>query len=322
MRIAGLLRAAVVALCMAAGHAAFASDYPNKPIKLIVTVAAGGPIDTIARLLADEMSGPLGQTVIVENRAGAGGTTGARSVVTSDPDGYTLMLSTLQTFGIAPALYPEAAIDAAKFTPVGLAIEFPFVFVVPAQVPANSPREFVTYARERKGSLSFGGSLATPAHLLGILFTKSNDLDIAFVPYKGLAPSISDLVSARTHMAFDAMTTLLPLIREGKLRALGVLSEKRSVLLPDVPTMSESGFSGFPGNPWTGIVAPPGTPKAIVERVNQALNAALKSPKSVQLMEKLGLSPIGGSADAFAKRISEDQPRWMTLVKDAGVKPE
>ena len=315
------MRLAATALALVAGSA-HAQDYPTKPVRMVVTVAAGGPIDTIARLLADQMAGPLGQSVIVENRAGAGGVMGARSVATADPDGYTLMLATLQTYSIAPALYPDFAADAAKLVPVGLAMEFPFIFVVPSQVPAKTAKDFVAYARANKGTLNFGGSLATPAHLLGMMFSRSNDLDMTYVPYRGLAPSIGDLVSARTHMAFDAMSTLIPLVQEGKLRALGVLSPQRSKLFPDVPTMAESGFAGFPGNPWTGVVAPPNTPRRIVERVNAALNAALRAQKSAELMDKLALSPVGGSPEDFAQRIREDQPKWMALVQSAGVKPE
>jgi tripartite-type tricarboxylate transporter receptor subunit TctC len=243
-------------------------------------------------------------------------------VATADPDGYTLLFSTLQTFAIAPALYQNPGYDPGRFVPVALVAEFPFVFVVPAQVPAKTPKEFVAFARTSKEKLSFGGSLATPPQLLGELFKRANDLDIVYVPYKGLAPSISDLISARTHMAFDAIPTLIPLIREGKLRALAVLSAGRSPLFPDVPTMAESGYPDFPGNPWSAIVAPPGTPEAIVQRVNAAINAALKAPETRERMQKLSLIPLGGAPQDLARVISADRPKWQEIVRLSGAKAE
>lgn len=301
---------------------ATAQIYPVKPIRLVVTVASGGPIDTIARLVAEHMQPHLGQPVVVENRTGAGGTIGARSVASAEPDGYTLLWSTLQTFAIAPVLYQNPGYDPDKFVPIGLAAEFPFVFVVPAQIPARTPKEFVEFARASKDKLSFGGSLATPAQLFGLLFNRINKLDIVYVPYKGLAPSLADLLSARTQMAFDAIATLIPLINEGKLRPLAVISAARSPLFPDVPTIAESGYPDFPGSPWTGIVGPPGTPDHVVKRVNAALNAALREPQSRERMSKLTLSPLGGSPRDFAERISADQPKWREVIRLSEAKAE
>lgn len=316
-------KALLVALAAAFWAApAAAQSYPNKPIKLIVTVAAGGPIDTMARLFAEQMQPHLGQPVVVDNRPGAGGTVGAKSVATSDPDGYTLMFSTLQTFAIAPALYQNPGYDPDKLVPIALTAEFPFIFVVPAQIPAKDVKEFVAFAKTSKEKLAFGGSLATPAHLFGELFRRVNDLDMVYVPYRGLAPSISDLISARTHMAFDAVTTLIPLVKEGKLRPLAVLSAARSPLFPDVPTIRESGYNDFPGNPWTAIVAPPGTPDVVVKRVNDAINAALKAPETRERMDKLGLGPLGGTPKELAGRIATDSPKWREIVKASGAKAE
>ena len=301
---------------------AWSQSYPSKPIRLVVTVAAGGPIDTAARALAEQLQTMLGQPVIVDNRPGAGGTIGAKSVEASSPDGYTLLFATLQTYGIAPALYENQAYNPDSFVPVGLFAEFPFVFVVPAAVPAATPKEFIEFAKRSKEPLSFGGSLATPAHLLGLLFNRQNGLDITYIPYRGLAPSISDLISARTHMAFDALPSLLPLINEGKLKALAVLSQTRSSSLPAIPTMIESGYSDFPTNPWTGIVAPPGTPAPVVQRVSAALRAALEVPDMQARMKALSLIPLGGSADDFKKRIQADAPVWQGIVRASGAKAE
>lgn len=289
---------------------------------MIVTVAPGGPIDTIARLVAEQMQPHLGQPVVVDNRPGAGGTVGARAAASADPDGYTLLFSTLQTFAIAPALYQNPGYDPAKLVPIALTAEFPFIFVVPAQSPASSVKEFVAYAKNSKEKLAFGGSLATPAHLFGELFKRVNDLDMVYVPYRGLAPSISDLIGARTHMAFDAVTTLIPLVRDGKLRPLAVMSASRSPLFPEVPTIAESGYSDFPRNPWAAIVAPPGTPEPIVRRVNEAINAALKAPDTRDKMDKLGLAPLGGTPKDLSDKIAVDQPKWRDIVKASGAKAE
>ena len=312
----------LVCLFAAFGSSASAQPYPNKPIRMLVTVAPGGPIDTVARTLAEFMQPILGQPVVVENWPGAGGTIGAKAAETADPDGYTILLSTLQTYGIAPFLYENPGYNPDNFVPVGMVAEFPFVFVVPAVVPAKTPKEFVEFVRNSKEPLSFGGSLATPAHLLGVLFNQANKLDIQYIPYKGLAPSMADLLSARTHMAFDALPTLIPLIKDGKLRPLAVLSRSRLKMLPDVPTMHESGYPTFPTNPWTGVVAPAGTPQEIVNRLNTAINAAISTPEAQAKMQALALAPIGGSPEEFVQRIKADVPVWKELVRASGAKPQ
>ena len=296
--------------------------YPTKPIRLIVSVAAGGPIDTIARALGDAMQTILGQPIVVENKPGAGGTLGVKAAEAASPDGYTLLLATLQKHGIANVLYEHQGYKSDHFIPIGLVAEFPFVFVVPSQVPATSVKQFVEFTKNSKEPLSFGGSVATPAHLLPLLFNKRNGLDITYVPYRGLAPSISDLVTAITHMAFDALTTLLPLIKEGKLRPLAVLSKARLPELPDVPTMTESGYPDFPTNPWTGIVAVPGTSQLIVRRLNETINVALASPEAKQRMLALSLVILGGSPEAFAKKIETDMPIWEEIVRLSGAKAQ
>lgn len=301
---------------------AMSQNYPTKPVRLIVPVAPGGPIDTIARLAGEALEKELGQPVIVESRAGAGGTIASKAVATADPDGYTLLFATLQTFGIAPALYTNTGYATKDFTPVVMVAEFPFLFVAPAVVPAKTVKEFIEFARTSKEKLSFGGSLATPAQLLGELFARTNKLDIVYVPYKGLAPSISDLIGGRTHMAFDAMGNLLPLVKEGKLRPLAILSAERSKFLPDVPTMAESGLTDFPVNPWAGIVAPAGTPDAVIQRLNTAVNNALTQPNMRERMESLALTPAGGTPQRFADKIKSDEPVWRDLVQQSGAKPQ
>ena len=311
---------AAAAFGLAATSHTSAQTYPDKPIRLIVAVAPGGPMDTMARFIAQEMQASLGQPIVVENRTGAGGTIGAKSVATADPDGYTLMWGTLQTVAIAPALYAKLDYDPAKFVPVGHVAFFPHIFVVPVQVPANTVREFVSFAKNTKEQLSFGGSLATPPQLMGLLFNRINGLDIVYVPYKGAAPSLADLMSARTHMAFDGLVTLHPLIKEGKLRPLAVTAATRSAELPDVPTMIESGYPDFPQNPWAGILAPAGTPQPVVARINAAINSALKSDEVKARLARLSLIPGGGSPDDFATLIKNDGPKWTEIVKISGAK--
>ena len=317
-----LLLVAIVLASLSALTSAHAQTYPTKPIRLIVSVAAGGPIDTIARALGEAMQPVLGQPIIVENKPGAGGTLGVKAAEAAQPDGYTLLFATLQTHGIADVMYEHQGYTSENFIPIGLVAEFPFVFVVPAAVPATSVKEFVEFAKASKEPLSFGGSLATPAHLLGLLFNRLNGLDITYVPYRGLAPSISDLLSARTHMAFDALPTLLPLINEGKLRPLAVLSQSRLPSVPKVPTMIESGYFDFPTNPWTGVVALPGTPTPIISRLNTAINAALAAPETKERMKALGLVTLGGSPEEFAKKIKADMPVWKEIVRLSGAKAQ
>jgi len=317
-----LLSAVVAALCLPAAGSASAQTYPDRPIKIIVAVAPGGPMDTMARFTAQQMQESLGQPVVVENRAGAGGTIGAKSVATAEPDGYTFLWGTLQAVTIAPTLYKKLDYDPAAFVPVGLVMHLPSVFVVPVQVPANTVSEFVTFAKNSREKLNFGGSLATPPQLMGLLFNKINGLDIVYVPYKGAAPSLGDLISARTHMAFDGLVTLHPLIREGKLRPLAVTGATRSPTLPDVPTMIESGYPDFPQDPWAGLLAPAGTPAHVVTKVNAAVNAALKSEEVRAQLARLSLVPAGGSPEDFAAVIKRDKPKWAEIVKLSGATVE
>src|SRR5262245_9088145 len=232
---------AASALALAVHTQASAQAYPDKPIKIIVTVAPGGPMDTIARFVGQQMQVRLGQPVVVENRPGAGATLGAKAVATAPADGYTLMWGTLSVVAIAPALYKDPGYDPKAFVPAAMVAEFPHVMVISPSVPANNMPEFLAYATANRGQLNFGGSLGTPPQLLGSMFSKVADLGMTYVPYKGGAPSIPDLLAGRLQMQFDALTLLQPLIKEGKVRALAVASDKRWPGLPDVPTLAEAG---------------------------------------------------------------------------------
>ena len=297
---------------------AAAQSYPERPIKLIVPFAPGGPMDTMARLVGQQLNTALGQPVIVENRAGAGGALGSKAVAIADPDGYTLLWGSSGTMSILPELNKKLDYDPKAFVPVALVALLPHVFVVPPAVPAKTVKEFVAYAKANPGKLNFGASLGTPPHLMGALFKSLADLDITFIPYKGAAPSITDLMGGQTHLQFDALTTLYPLIAEGKLRALAVTSAQRWPALPDVPTMIESGYPTFPQNAWSGVVAPAGTPTAIVAKLNAAINGGLKTEDAkVSLMKFSAITQPGTPAE-FSTFIAEQSPKWAELVRLSG----
>ena len=251
---------------------AAAQSYPDKPIRIIVAVAAGGPMDTMARAIAQQMQARLGQPVVVENRPGAGTTIGAKAVVNAEPDGLTLLWGTLSMVAIAPVLYKDLDFDPKALVPVALVAEFPSVMVIPPSLPAQTMAEFIAYAKANRGKMNYGGSLGTPPQLMGAMFNKVADLGMTYVPYRGGAPSMPDLIAGRLHMQFDALTLLVPLVKDGKLRALAVQTPTRWPDLPDVPTLREAGFADFPGNAWAGIMAPPKTP--------QLMSSASSTPPS------------------------------------------
>ena len=313
-----LLSLAASALALAPIHRAPAQSYPDKPIKIIVTVAAGGPMDTIARFVGQQMQARLGQPVVVDNRPGAGSTLGGKAVASAEPDGSTLMWGTLSVTAIAPALYKEPGYDPKAFTMVGLVAEFPHVVVVPPSLPVNTMAEFIAYAKAHPGEMNFGGSLGTPPQLLGSMFSKVAGLGMTYVPYKGGAPSLADLMTGRLQMQFDALTLLQPLVKEGKLRALAVLTPTRWPELPDVPTMREVGFGDFPGNPWAGIMAPSNMPQPIVRKLNATINDILRSNEAKESLAKLNVLLRPGTPEEFSAFVAKDTPTWTEMVRESG----
>jgi tripartite-type tricarboxylate transporter receptor subunit TctC len=300
------LLSGAVAFSVGAAGGVHAQSYPDKPMKIIVAVAAGGPMDTMARAVAQQMHAKLGQPVVVENRTGAGTTIGAKAVVTAEPDGYTLLWGTLSMVAIAPVLYKDLDFDPKTLVPVALVAEFPSVLVIPPSLPVNNVAEFIAYAKANRGKLNYGGSLGTPPMLMGMQFNKVADLGMTYVPYRGGAPSIPDL------------TLLVPLIKEGKLRALGVQGSARWPDLPDVPTLREAGFADFPGNAWAGIMAPPRTPQHIVSKVNATVNEILTSAETRASLAKLNVLLRPGSPQEFAAFITKETPKWSEMVRESG----
>jgi tripartite-type tricarboxylate transporter receptor subunit TctC len=319
-----ILLSAIVALGLglAVTEAAMAQSYPDKPIKLIVPFPPGGPTDFVARLVAQHLSANLGQ-VVIDNRPGAGGTIATRAVASAEPDGYTLLYGSSATLGIAPALYKKVEYDAIRsFAPIALVSRVPFVLGIAATVPATTLREFIAYAKANPGKLNFGATMGTPPHLVGELFKVTTGTDIFYVPYKGAAQAMTDLLGEQMHMTIEGITTLLPHIQSGKVRALAVMSAERIPALAQVPTMVESGYGGFPPASWTGVLAPAGTPAAVVGRLNAAINAGLQSPEITASFARFSAQAKIGSPQDFADFIATEAPKWAALVKASGAKVE
>jgi tripartite-type tricarboxylate transporter receptor subunit TctC len=318
--LAGL---SALALAIPLAGPAAAQSYPTKPIRLIVPFPPGGPIDTMGRMVANDLSARLGQQVIVDNRAGAGSTLGTKMAAAAEPDGYTLLFGSSGSLAVAPALYTTLDVDPLKaFVPVAKTALLPHVLVVANELPANSVKEFIAYARQNPGKLNYGAGLGTPPHLLSTLFKTKADIDAVYVPYKGSAASITDLLGGRTQFTIDGLLGLYPLIRDGKVRALAIARGERWPALPDVPTLVESGFPDFTIDAWTGVAAPAGTPAEIVAKLNAAINDGLKAPDSKATLAKFSAIADTGSPQDFAAFLAHEIPRWAALVQLAGAKAE
>lgn len=314
--------ASIAALVLSAAPA-LAQSYPTHPIRMIVPFPPGGPIDTMGRMVAQDLSKRLGQQVIVDNRAGAGSTLGTKAAAAAEPDGYTLLFGSSGSLAVAPALYTSLDVDPLKaFTPVARVALLPHVFVVSNALPVKTVKEFVDYAKARPGKLNFGAGLGTPPHLLTTLLVTKAGIDAVYVPYKGAAASITDLLAGRTQFTIDALTTLYPLIKGGKVRALAIARGERWPTLPDVPTLVESGYPDFTIDAWTAVEAPAGTPTAIVDKINAAINEGLKSPESAATLAKFSAIAEPGSPADFGKFLASEMPRWAALVKLAGAKAD
>ena len=317
-----LLLSAVIAFGVVANGIAGAQSYPERPIRLVVPFPPGGPTDYVARLIGQYLSAHLGQ-VVLDNRPGAGGTLASKAVAGAEADGYTLLYGSSATLGIAPALYPNVDYDpVTSFAPIALVSRVPFVLGVAAPVPAHTLAEFIAYAKANPGKLNFGATIGTPPHLVGELFKVTTGTDILYVPYKGAAQAMTDLLAGQMHMTIEGATTLLPHIASGKVRALAVMSPQRIPALPDVPTMLESGYSGFPAASWTGVLAPAGTSAAIVSKLNAGINAGLQSPEISTNFARFSAQAKIGSPQDFADFIAVEAPKWAALVKASGAKVE
>jgi tripartite-type tricarboxylate transporter receptor subunit TctC len=305
---------------LASGSAApaWAAEFPTRPIKMIAPFTPGSPVDVVARLLAQHLSIKLKQSVVVENRPGAGTTIGMKAASLAEPDGTTLLFQS-SSLVVAPAMYKNLDYDPLKsFTPVANVAWGSWVTVVPPSLPVHSPQELISYAKAHPGTLNFGFGQGTAPQLVGEWFNKTNGLEIASVPYKGGMQAITDMLGGTIHLNIGTSSTLMPLIRSGKIRAIAQWGKTREHDLPDVPTMIESGFPGLSLGFWAGLWAPAGTPSPIVDELNRAANAALGSPEMKEAMTKLGISPSIGSVKDFADFIAAEAPRWAEIVKVSG----
>nr|WP_224082591.1 tripartite tricarboxylate transporter substrate binding protein [Cupriavidus laharis] len=306
---------AALPLAAVQAHAA----YPDRPIRLVVPYTPGGVTDLLARAVAKALSERVQQSVIVDNRAGAGGNIGAEVVAKSPADGYTLLMGSAATQAINASLYKRLPYDHIKdFAPITLVAEVPNILVVNPLMPARNVSELIAYGKANPDKLSFGSSgTGGTIHLSGELFKSMAGVKMLHVPYKGSAPAVSDLLAGQINLMFDS--SVAPYVKSGKLRALAVTSAKRSPVLPDVPTMAEAGLPGYEATAWFGILAPAGTPPSIVDKLNKNLVAILRDAEMRKWMQSQGADAIGDTPSEFAAYIKTETAKWARVVKEAGV---
>jgi len=315
------LAAAIAGLCLAAPAQA-ADAYPNKPIRLIVPFAAGGTTDIVARIVAEGLTRELGQPVVVENRGGGGGSIGADALVRSAPDGYTLGVATVSTMATNPATNPNNPYDPIKdFTPITNLVNVPNVLTVNPKVPAKTLAEFITLLKSNPGKYSYASSgTGGISHLDGELFKSLTNTDMVHVPYRGSGPALNDTIAGQVNAQFDNLPSSLPHIQAGKLRALAVAAPKRLPSLPDVPNFAEAGLPQMDNMAWYGLVAPAGTPKAVVDRVHDAAVKALKDPKIAQRLADGGALVDGNTPAEYAAQIKRELELRQRIAKERNIK--
>jgi tripartite-type tricarboxylate transporter receptor subunit TctC len=325
MRSLPIFSLIVAAFALAQGDASYAqTNYPNRPIQLVVTVPPGGAADIIARIIGAKLADALGQPVVINNRAGAGGTTAAAQVAKADPDGYTLLLNTIATHGIGPHIYANLGYDPVKdFSPVILIAKLPLIMAVNAEVPAKTVADVIALAKAKPGQLTFSSSGSGGApHLAGEMFKHQTGTDVQHIPYRGSGPAVIDLIAGRITMMFDATPSLLPYIQDGKLRPIAAASPQRHRLLPDVPSFAEVGYPGIDIALWYGVAAPGGTPAPIVQRLNAELAKIVRMPDIAKNLSEQGADLQGGSVEDFVTFIHDEMARWGVVVKQANIKAD
>jgi tripartite-type tricarboxylate transporter receptor subunit TctC len=310
------------ALSLALSHGmAMAGDYPDHPVKIIVPFPAGGSADAVPRLVADWLSRKWGQPVIIENHTGAAGNIGAELAYRAPPDGYTLMSSPPPPLVMNQSLYPKLGYDAAKFEPISVMAQVPSgVFVNPAKIKVNTIPEFIDYLNKNPGKITAATQgNGTTSHLTSELFQMMAKVKLLNVPYRGSAPALQGLLAGDVEVMFDNLGVSLPLVQSGKLKLLAVASAQRMPSLPDVPTVAET-LPGFESVAWYAIVAPPGTPKPIIEKINADVNEALRQPDLQDRLKNLSAEVFGGSVDKTAQYLHEEVARWANVIKTANIK--
>lgn len=297
------------------------TSFPDKPLRIIVPFAPGGASDQLARIMGQKLGERLGQSVIVENKPGAGGIIGAETAARSAGDGYTLLLAAAGFMAVNPAVYPKLPYDPVKdFQPITLLVKAPLLLVANPSLPVKDTKEFIAYAKANPGKVTIGnGGVGTAQHLGGVYFAKTAGIEVVHVPYKGSAPATTDLIGGTVDAQFDNMVTLIPYIKTGKLRPLGVAAMTGVDALPDTPTMSNNGLPGFETGTWYGIVAPASTPPAVVSKLDLELQQILQLPDVKEKLLTQGLLPSGMNAAGFGEFINSEIAIYGKIVKEAGV---
>ena len=316
-RIAAIL-AALLSL------SAHADTWPSKPVKMVVPFPAGGPTDVMTRVVAEKLSKALGQSIIVDNKPGAGGEIGAKFAADSAPDGYTFVMATGSTHSVGPYLVAKPPYDPVKdFTPVIWAGNSPNMLVVSPKLGFHDVRDLIAYAKAHPGQLNFASSgVGSVAHLTGEMFARQAGVKLTHVPYKGTQLSLTDLMSGQVAMLFDAIITAKSHVDAGRLQALGISTLKRSPLLPNLPTISESGLPGFESYNWFGVFGPAGLPRPIVDRMNAQMNRVLQDPAVRARFAQLGFEPAGGTPAEFAAMMARETAKWRKVIEEAHAKAE
>ena len=319
-----LLSAAGPLLAMpAAAQTDSAAGYPNRGVRVIVTVPAGGGVDSVTRIFADKLQRRLGQSFVIENQAGAGGNVGASTVFGAAPDGYTLMSSQPAPLTTNVALYKKLSFDPALFEPVVIMSRFPNVLLVRKDFPARTAAEFIAYAKANPGKLNYASQgIGTTSHLTTGLFMSLTGTRMVHVPYKGTAPALNDIIAGQVDFIFMELSSAVKLHQGGNARILAVATDKRLDSLPDIPTMIEAGVPGFVSDTWNALSAPPKTPAAIVGKLNQAVNDIIAAPDTKKQFETLNLLPAGGSPADMGNFVKEETRRWSEVIHRAGIAPE
>ena len=309
--------------CVAAAAAlpAYAQDYPSKPLRFIAPNLPGGPTDILARLIGQKLTESMGQPVIIENRAGAGGNIGTEVAAKAPPDGYTLVTGNNATFGANVSLYKRLGFDPVKdFTPVILVATQPNILVVHPSLPVRNVKDLIALAKARPGQLNYSGSgVGAAAHLAAELFKSMTGTNIVHISYKSAAPALTDLIGGQTQLMFATALSVMPHIKSQRVKALAVTTAKRSRILPELPTVAEAGVPGFEASTWHGVLVPAGTPAPVVERLNSEINKMLQTADVRDKLGALGAEIVGGSSKDFADHIRREIPKWAKVVKSINV---
>jgi tripartite-type tricarboxylate transporter receptor subunit TctC len=318
------LNLALAIFALAGTVQAQANDYPAKPIRLVVPAAPGGGADFLARIVGVKLGELVGQSVVVENRAGASGTIAADGTAKSAGDGYTVLMGQSTSIVIAPQLYPKLPYDTLRdLKPVTLVAEVPNVMVVHPSVPANTVKELIALAKAKPETLNFGSSgNGAPSHLAGEMFKSATGTRLVHVPYKGAGPAVNALIAGEIQVMFAPIVAVLPQVKAGRLRALGVTSAKRSAAAPDLPTLAETGLTGYEISSWFGLFVPASTPAAVVDKLFKETNRVLKSPDVIERFAKEGAEPVGSTPAEFNNYVRTEFVKYNKVIKDNGIKAD